>query len=162
MELISNLKRPKGLAEIKKTFGDFKFVELSRGAVDIDDTWERDNIVTLRRLPGVRPPVQLHRLVAPVFEVTLERARTFLKKPYEIRLIGGFVPRHQRNDPALPLSTHSWGIAVDFNWDTNPMKKPFTSDLPSNFITTFKDMGWVWGGDFSIPDPMHFQFCEGF
>lgn len=159
---VQMLQRPKGLDELKKMFGDFKYVELSRGAVDVDDTWERDNIVTLRRLPGIRPPVQLHRLIAPHFEATLHAAQLALLKPYPIQLIGGYVPRHQRNDPKLPLSTHSWGIAVDFNWDKNPMKRPLTTNMPDAFVKAFTDRGWVWGGKFSTPDPMHFQFCEGF
>jgi hypothetical protein len=152
---------PTGFGQIEKVFGKFKYVELSKGAVDIDDTWEHDNIVTLRNVCGTKCSIQLHRLVAPIFETCLKEAMVRCPQ-YKIRMLGGFVPRHMRHDPKLPLSTHSWGIAFDINWDTNPMGSKLVTDLPLVFLSAFEDQGWEWGGRWrSVKDAMHFQYCRG-
>lgn len=68
---------------------------------------------------------------------------------YRFRLIrGGTQP-----------SLHSWAAALDFNAARYPLgtepdpKDPFVREV----VPVFKERGWVWGGDFSRPDPMHFQ-----
>lgn len=152
---------PTGPKEIEKVFGKFKYVELSKGAIDIDDTWERDNVVTLRNVCGTKCSIQLHRLVAPIFETCLKEAMVRCPK-YKVRMLGGFVPRHMRHDPKMPLSVHSWGIAFDVNWDTNPMSPKLITDLPVEFIAAFREQGWEWGGNWtSVKDAMHFQYCRG-
>ncbi len=59
-------------------------------------------------------------------------------------------------------SVHSWALAVDIAAPWNMLgKKPgynkysFTND--SLIVKAFKEEGWVWGGDWSRPDGMHFQ-----
>lgn len=59
-------------------------------------------------------------------------------------------------------SVHSWAMAVDIAAPWNMLgKKPgynkysFTND--SLIVKAFKEEGWVWGGDWSRPDGMHFQ-----
>lgn len=152
---------PNGWKQVKEVYGDFKYLELSKGNVDIDDTWERDNLVTLRDVCKTGIDIRLHRLVAPVFERCLRAAMAAAPK-YRIRLLGAFSPRHQRHDPALPLSLHSWGCAFDINWDKNPMGSKLVTDLPPEFVKVFTDAGWEWGGAWkSIKDAMHFQFARG-
>jgi hypothetical protein len=55
-------------------------------------------------------------------------------------------------------STHSWGITMDVNPADNPYKKPLVTDIPKAIVGTFKRYGFKWGGDWSTPDSMHFQF----
>lgn len=71
-------------------------------------------------------------------------------------------------------SHHSYGTAIDINWEENYMikgekviagklYKPEDNrySMPSNgiVVTTFKEHGWVWGGDWkSSKDYMHFSF----
>jgi hypothetical protein len=151
---------PTGFKEIEARYGKFKFVPLSKGAIDIDDTWERDNIVMLRNVCGTKCNIQLHRLMAPLFEHCLGIALARTK--YKVRMLGGFVPRHMRHDPKFPLSIHSWGAAFDVNWDTNPMTSKLVTDLPTGFISAFTDNGWEWGGAWrSVKDAMHFQYAKG-
>jgi hypothetical protein len=57
-------------------------------------------------------------------------------------------------------STHAWGIAVDVAVGSNPLgAKP---KLDSRIVTIFEDRGFYWGGRFSRPDGMHFQYATGY
>jgi hypothetical protein len=56
-------------------------------------------------------------------------------------------------------SNHSWGLAIDVNWLTNPMRKPLTTDIPGWVVALFNRYGFAWGGHYSgTPDAMHFEF----
>ncbi len=152
---------PNGLKEVKRVFGDFKYVELSKGEVDIDDTWERDNLVLLRNVCGTGLRIQLHYKIATTFETCLAEAMRRCPK-YKVRMLGGHSARHMMHDPKNPLSLHSWGCAFDINWDKNPVSKTLITDLPSPFISAFTEQGWEWGGAWkSTKDSMHFQYATG-
>lgn len=59
------------------------------------------------------------------------------------------------------LSLHAWGAAVDLSPDANPLGKAWEPDagmIPMDVVRIFKNHGVAWGGDFSRPDPMHFEF----
>lgn len=160
---------PKGLAGVKATFGDFEFHELSGGNVDIDDVWEKDNLIILKNVAGSGLKIQLHKLVAPEFELALKEAMAAAPQ-YKVRMLGGHCGRHQMHNPKNPLSIHSWGAAFDINWDKNLVvaaKAPLSvksagCDLPKEFVDAFKKRGWEWGGDWkSVKDYMHFQYATG-
>ena len=149
---------PKGRAEIKKRYGDFVYTEMSGGNIHIDGTWERDNLVLLRNVCETGLKIQLHRLVAPIFEECLADA---IKRcpDYHIRQLGGFCARHMMHDPTRALSIHSWGAAFDINWGTNPVGPKLITDLPIEFISAFTLKGWEWGGNWQgTIDSMHYQF----
>lgn len=61
-----------------------------------------------------------------------------------------------RNVRGLPKpSAHSWGLAIDINASENPLGVP--GKLSPEFVSCWKDAGFVWGGDFSRPDWQHFS-----
>lgn len=160
---------PVGLKGVKATFGDFSYTELSGGNIDIDDVWEQKNLVTLKNVCGTGLNIQLHTLVAQEFQLALADAIVAAPQ-YKIRMLGGHCGRHQMHLASNPLSTHSWGIAFDVNWDKNfvvAANAPQTvraagCDLPKEFVNAFKKRGWNWGGDWlSVKDYMHFQFATG-
>ena len=158
---------PKGLSQIKKTYGDFTFTRLSGTNIDVDDSWEAANLVYVKNVGGTGCNIRLHRLVMPEFEGALAAARMAAPK-YKVRMLGGYVPRQMKTlDPkkqaAAPLSTHSWGCAFDINWDTNPFSKRLITDIPLEFVEAFRMYGWQWGGDWkNSKDPMHFQLATGY
>lgn len=54
-------------------------------------------------------------------------------------------------------SLHSWGLAIDINAAWNGYNKPPT--MSKELVKCFKDAGFDWGGDWAIPDGMHFQLA---
>ena len=50
----------------------------------------------------------------------------------------------------------AWGAAIDVNPSQNPYGGP--SRMDQRVIDAFRRHGFVWGGTFLIPDPMHFEF----
>lgn len=152
---------PNGWTELKKVYGDFKYTELSGGNVDIDDSWERDNLIILKNVAGTGLKIQLHYKVASIFEICLAEAIKRCPK-YKVRMLGGHCARHMMHDPKNPLSIHSWGAAFDVNWDKNPVSSKLITDLPAEWIAAFTEQGWDWGGAWKrTKDAMHFQYAKG-
>lgn len=52
-------------------------------------------------------------------------------------------------------SNHAWGLAVDINALSNVMGT--SGDMPMEVVREWEAEGGAWGGDFSRPDPMHFE-----
>lgn len=151
---------PHGMQEVIQFYGDNKTSELSKGNCRGDPEWEHSNLIVLHNVCGTGRAVQIHHAVSAVFQESLAEAIQVCPG-YTIRMLGGYNARHQRNDPSLPLSIHSYGAAFDVNWDTNPMGSVLVTDLPKAFISCFERRGWEWGGRWKHPDAMHFQWATG-
>lgn len=67
---------------------------------------------------------------------------------------GCFCIRNSRGSSRL--STHSWGMAVDVNAETNRMYTD--GDMSHELAACFEDEGFVWGGRWKHKDAMHFQY----
>ena len=52
-------------------------------------------------------------------------------------------------------SNHAYGIAVDVNALTNVLGT--SGDMPAEVVAQWEIEGGDWGGDWSRPDPMHFE-----
>lgn len=152
---------------IEDTFGRFAWRDSSerRGAIEILGEWPRQNIISfappfeLRDGRGRRVSViHCHRLVVPALRRVLEdlaaRDMCHLVNTFD----GCFVPRHMGWDPRRPLSRHAWGIAVD----VNARLFPYGSRARQNrrLIDAFARQGFVWGGGWRTPDPMHFEIYD--
>jgi hypothetical protein len=117
---------------------------------------DRSNIVTLVRADGLRIPVhrELADLTAMLMDLTELRGYNIVPGwtwGYACRSIAG---------TSTP-SNHSQGTADDINAPTNPRRRrglPMVTDMPGWMVKLWKDHGYRWGGDFSWPDPMHFEF----
>ncbi len=116
----------------------------------------RDRIITITRHDGLRLPI--HRDLADL--VTLLMGLTELAgydiKPGET---WGYACRPIANT-SIP-SNHSQGTAVDINAPSNPRRPrglPMITNIPRKVVDLWKGHGFRWGGDFSWPDPMHFEF----
>lgn len=55
-------------------------------------------------------------------------------------------------------SLHSWGLAVDVNASWNAFGA--VPKLSAGFVQCFKDAGFDWGGEWHVPDGMHFQLAR--
>jgi len=99
----------------------------------------------------------VHRGIAPLVLEGLRRSEDVLG--YDVRMLGGYASRPIRGSTSAP-SNHSWGLAVDINWDRNPMVVgALVTDLPPGMVAVWKGLGFGWGGDYhSRKDAMHFEF----
>lgn len=158
---------PIGLRGILDTFGNIYDYLKDDGT--LDPRWEAEQLTRVP-LPFAIPlswdrsklvqnlycHVKWTGFIPDVF-ATLEREG--LKK--EIKTFGGcFNFRSKRTSGKL--STHSWGIAIDLNPETNQQGTAGT--MPAEVVAIFRQFGFTWGGDWTgkSKDPMHFQFCKGY
>lgn len=96
--------------------------------------------------------VDLHELIELLCRETVRRG-------YEIRRGWSWGYANRPIGGTRTPSNHSWGIAVDLNAPTNPMRNPFTSDMPAWLPKLWESYGFRWGGRYTrTPDPMHFEF----
>ena len=69
---------------------------------------------------------------------------------------GCFMIRMIRGSTTV-MSTHSYGLAVDLNKEDNELGA--IPKLSPEFVKCFTDVGFIWGGNFSRKDGMHFQWA---
>ena len=148
------------MAVVKDRFGEFAVAPGGGDSVEIDRAWRDAWIVTVDfPIVGV---TRCHRMVVPYIRAALDEVeRSGLAgelDPNDFQLAGGcFNPRFNRGaDPGYSLSRHSWGIAVDFNPSSNPYGQEPT--LAPGVVEIFKRWGFSWGGGWSVPDGMHFEW----
>jgi len=95
---------------------------------------------------------RIARLVDILIDYCANHGYDFVKGQcgaYNCRAIGG----------TKKPSNHSWALALDINWQLNPMRKPKTTNIPGWMVDVFETYGFAWGGSYSgTPDTMHFEF----
>ncbi len=150
------------VAAVKFRFGEFAIRAAGGDQVEIDPAWVEANIVDVDLAPlGL---FRCHRLLVPYLRgVISELERSSLIQmldPADFQLAGGcYNPRFNRGaDPGYSLSRHAWGIAIDVNPSTNQYGVPPT--LPLAVVETFRRWGFSWGGSWSTPDGMHFEWRQ--
>lgn len=156
---------PTSFTEFITLVEPFKYSSNKDGSIKILGDWEKRNIVLLT-LPILKPnstkyfKFQCHKKIKEnILEIFTEYKDNKYDNAYPIRLLGGFVPRHKFWNPKRSISIHSYGLALDINWDTNPVGK--RGDMPDYVIELFTKHGWTWGGSWKQPDPMHLEYYSG-
>ncbi len=117
-------------------------------------------------LPFKRMYVNYH--ILPKLQVTF-KVLQHMGLLHEIKSFGGcWNVRLIRGSKSM-LSIHSWGLAVDFNVDHNPLgwdsAKCFKMGLTpftDAFFEVWRRTGWTCGIDFTRPDGMHFEWTKEF
>jgi hypothetical protein len=148
-------RRLLSLFEIKQTFGEFWYRPLGRGRLALDPAWTGANLVqTQVPLLG---QVRCHKAIIPQLSGAMAELEASGAAPLIRSYDGCFSPRMQiPNDEAL--SRHAFGIAVDINAATNKYGAPPTMD--PKIVETMERWGFSWGGRWSVPDGMHFEFVR--
>lgn len=133
--------------------------------------FERNNMVVWncgQEFPVPFKKMYVNAYILPKLQITFKALQS-AGLLSELRTFGGcWMVRPVRGYKNL-LSIHSWGIAVDFNVEDNPLGwsrdkclqmglKPFTEA----FISVWRSTGWTCGSDFSRPDGMHFEWTKEF
>lgn len=143
-----------------RLFGSFSYIVHPDGTIAADPRWVRGSIVG-RKVP-ILGWVRCHRLMVPqLFGALREIQRTGLAgliDAPDYRASGGcYVSRTIMWDPHNPPSMHAWGLAIDMNVARNPYGRTPTQD--PRVVGIFKRWGFAWGGDWQIPDGMHFELA---
>lgn len=164
---VARLATPAGLNGIVATFGDiYRFI---RDDGSLNPRWE-SRFLTRARLPFSIPlswdkskrvrRLYCHKKLRVIFPAVFkEIQKQGLRR--EIKTFGGCYNFRGKRTSAK-LSTHSWGIAIDLNPETNA--QGMAGNMNPEVVKIFRRHGFTWGGDWSGPskDPMHFQFCTGY
>jgi hypothetical protein len=81
---------------------------------------------------------------------------------------GGYVNRPMMltgGKPSTTPSNHSWGLALDLEWQHNPQRSgPAVTDMPAWLPVLWEEWGFNWGGRWrddgkGISDTMHYEFA---
>lgn len=158
---------PAGFQGVRDCYGDILGFIGDDG--NIDPRWEASRIVR-QVLPFAIPlawdtsksatGIRCHKLLAPLFE---EVFRQIVARGLQsaVKTYGGCYQFRAKRNGVKP-STHSWGIAIDLNPNTNAMGS--AGDMDPRLVELFEGLGFVWGGRWAGrgKDPMHFQYCTGY
>jgi hypothetical protein len=181
-------KVPNGLAEIKRVFGEPGRAICNAGRVHLAQglplSWEMNTKVTVvschKLIEDVLQSVfdTIHargywnllqdwggcynyrpsKVQQPDDELQLEMDSAVQSQLASIAEAEGVVMAEMR--AASKLSTHAWGIGLDINVKQNPLRA--RPKMDPRIVAIFRDHGFKWGGDWSRPDGMHFQFATGY
>jgi D-alanyl-D-alanine carboxypeptidase len=141
---------------LKELFGEFAGRPVADGYIESEAAWVRRNILT-ERVP-ILGEVTCHRALFPQLRAALADAvRRGLAGTIDPSHYGGcYASRFVNRIPVLGISHHAWGIAIDVNVAENPYGAPPNQD--PRLVAAFRRHGFLWGGDWLLPDGMHFEF----
>ena len=145
---------PVGTAE-GDLIGRMNFRILKNGFIDPDPAWVEASIV--HGSVPILGEVTCHRIAFPQLAAALgEIEQEGLESKIEVDQYGGcYVPRFIGRDPRRGLSMHAFGLAVDLNVSSNYFGT--RGDMDPRIVEIFEKWGFLWGGRWSQPDPMHFE-----
>lgn len=166
------MKAPNGLSEILKAYGDPRDYVGADGIMSASEAaqWEQHLGLVLVSFPA---PLQLsfgrlgqmahsmrvHPDVADDFRNAL---RSIFRESLwpEMKTFGGAFCVRQKRSNGGEFSTHSWGLAADFDVLNNQMGAKPRMNL--GIVQIFEAAGFTWGGRWRPADGMHVQACSGF
>jgi hypothetical protein len=144
---------------LKQAFGEFAAAldPADPASFRIDPAWVEAKLVT-RTVP-LLGRLTCHRrfmedLVQAMRQVQREGLASLIHST-----AGCFNARTVARSPTNPPSFHAYGAAVDINAPENALGAVPTMDR--RVVAIFEDLGFNWGGDFLIPDGMHFEYGGG-
>lgn len=105
--------------------------------------------------------VNMHKALVQLVSYLLD-ATVLLGYPLRQSVTGSYAYRPMKTSSggltAIP-SNHSWGLAIDINWDKNGFSKTLITDLPDAVVALWESHGFNWGGRWAkSKDAMHFEF----
>lgn len=139
---------------LKERFGEFGYRQSGPGRVFEQEPRWIDAHLAAARLPVVGEVV-CHREILPIVANALEEvvARGLEHTIDPGQYAGCWGPRLIA--PGQGLSRHAWGIAIDFNAVDNAMGLRSSQD--PRLVEIMTRRGFIWGGEWLIPDGMHFE-----
>ncbi len=144
--------------QMKVLFGEFAAKPNAHGFLRIDPAWVASHI-TVAEVP-LLGRVQCNRALIPQLAGALsELEREGLGSLVHPSDYGGcYSARFISENPLIGISHHAWGAAIDINVSTNRFGRIPHQD--PRLVQIFEQWGFTWGGDWLIPDGMHFEFVR--
>ena len=138
---------------LKERFGEFAFADVRGPGIRVGASWRNEHIVT-EDVP-ILGHITCHEAMMPAVRDALQSLRDDgLEHLVQARTYGGcWHPRVIGS--SRTLSHHSWGVSIDLNVIAGD---PFGAELDPRLVEAFTDRGFIWGGEFLRPDPVHFDF----
>lgn len=133
--------------------GTMTFQVTEDGFIRPNAEWVSANIASTE-VP-ILGSVTCHRLLLPQLHAALSDVATEGLSESIYQYGGCYVPRFIDRDPSKPLSMHAFGLAIDVNTPSNQLGT--RGDMDPAVVEIFERWGFVWGGRWSRPDPMHFE-----
>lgn len=143
---------------IKTALGEFSYGDLTGAEFTQDPAFVAEHIVEAE-VP-ILGAVTCHETVAEMLSGAMselvDRGLGHLVDPSDFA--GCWNPRYIRptTGTSAGLSRHAWGAALDINAGSNPVGSAGTQD--PRLVEVMLDWGFTWGGDWLVPDPMHFEY----
>jgi hypothetical protein len=141
--------------ERKARFGEFTMQDRQGRDIRPGGTWTRGHIVT-ESVPVIGR-VTCHRELIEPLRAAMRELRDRGAENVISDYAGCWVPR--RSGATGPLSSHAWGMSIDFNARVNPYGAE--PQQPDVLIEVMAEHGFLWGGDWHTPDGMHFELAPG-
>jgi D-alanyl-D-alanine carboxypeptidase-like protein len=142
---------------MKEAFGEFAAYPRSDDPayLVVDPAWYHAHIVT-RTVPIFPEPVTCNRALFPMLIGALQDVQA-AGLASEIHVYSGcYAARTVARSTIAPPSQHAYGAAIDINAPENPYGARPVMD--PRIVRIFERWGFNWGGDFLIPDGMHFEY----
>lgn len=151
-------------ARTKDALGEFAFRLGSDGSMSIDPAWTSVALPPDRQLLNevVRVRARCHLEIVPALRAALaDVAAAGLAATIDVantNTFGGcYNPRFNRIAGELGfVSRHAWAMALDVNTVTNC--QGCVPRLDCRVVQIFRRHGFAWGGNFLVPDGMHFEW----
>jgi hypothetical protein len=148
-------------ARLKEALGEFA-VFRGRSGLRLDSRWV-SAAISREALPIIGT-ITCHRTVLAALRAALgEVEAAGLAGAIDVGdsrryggCFGGRELRTYSGTSGRNLSRHSWGAAIDLNPSTNGFGR--TPRMDPRVVEIFRRHGFAWGGSFTIPDGMHFEF----
>jgi hypothetical protein len=148
-------------ARTKQLLGEPWYRILSDGSLEMHPDWKAANLTDGRILldPTIRVRAQCHLAVVGDLSAALaDVAASGLAGQIDVantNAYGGcFAPRYSRTSGFL--SRHTYAMALDLNTTSNCLG--CTPRLHCDVVRIFRKHGFAWGGNFRVPDGMHFEW----
>jgi len=143
---------------IKSALGEFAYSNLTGSEFSQDPAFVEGSIVTAE-VP-ILGKIQCHETVVEMLAGAMgqlaDEGLAHLVDP--AGFAGCWNPRYIRptTGTSSGISRHAWGAAVDLNAASNPVGSAGTQD--ARLVEVMLEWGFTWGGDWLVPDPMHFEY----
>lgn len=163
---------PKGYNNILSYYQLYpQLYKIQNGKVKIDPAWTNKYLIKVdlsifnRFPPYVDPTIKVTSMY--IHKVAFEALRRVWARLLETGLVkyltsyaGCYNPRLSTGSKDT-LSTHSLGIAIDFNSRENRYGLPAKEmEMRPEVVRIFEEEGWCWGGRWNPTDGMHFQYTQ--